>query len=285
MMKYSKLLKIFLIFFLANNSFSSDYSVVRYSAWEKADVDLLYVLPAEVNTETKVLFIIHGSSRDADRYLSMWLDAEKDKNVILVAPHFKKNAHPYIATLGMASYSGKIIKDQGVWLNDSIAKFYAYFQNKYNLSSEQYLIYGFSGGSQFVHRYLMYGVDKAIEKAAIGSAGWYTFLNNEPFPFGLRNMPIERERYEWFLSRQVLFILGAKDNDPNHESLNNSRGARKQGANRFDRGTSYFENIISFSEKNKIPLRWRYKVISNLDHNTTIMSENAIPFLLEGLDY
>ena len=128
MMKYSKLLKIFLIFFLANNSFSSDYSVVRYSAWEKADVDLLYVLPAEVNTETKVLFIIHGASRDADRYLSMWLDAAKDKNVILVAPHFKKNDHPYFATLGMASYSGKIIKDQGVWLNDSIAKFYAYFQ-------------------------------------------------------------------------------------------------------------------------------------------------------------
>ena len=44
MMKYSKLLKIFLIFFLSNNSFSSDYSMVRYSAWEKADVDLLYVL-------------------------------------------------------------------------------------------------------------------------------------------------------------------------------------------------------------------------------------------------
>ena len=101
----------------------------------------------------------------------------------------------------------------------------------------------------------------------------------------MRNMPIERDRYEWFLSRQVLFILGAKDNDPNHESLNNSRGARKQGANRFDRGTSYFKNIVSFSEKNKIPFRWRYKVISNLDHNTTIMSQNAIPFLLEGLDY
>ena len=85
MIKYSKLLKIFLIFFLANNSFSSDYSVVRYSAWEKADVDLLYGLPAEVNTETKVLFIIHGASRDADRYLSMWLDAAKDKNVILTS--------------------------------------------------------------------------------------------------------------------------------------------------------------------------------------------------------
>ena len=80
------------------------------------------------------------------------------------------------------------------------------------------------------------------------------------------------------------FYTCTKDNDPNHESLNNSRGARKQGTNRFDRGTSYFKNIVSFSEKNKIHLDGAIKSI-NLDHNTTIMSQNAIPFLLEGLDY
>ena len=40
---------------------------------------------------------------------------------------------------------------------------------------------------------------------------------------------------------------------------------------------------IDISQKNKIPLRWRYKVISDLDHDTTIMSQNAIPFLLEGV--
>ena len=108
-----------------------------------------------------------------------------------------------------------------------------------------------SAGSQFTHRYMLFSDDKQIDKAVLGSAGWYTFLNNEPFPYGMRNMPIERDRYEWFLSRQVLFILGAKDNDPNHESLNNSRGARKQGANRFDRGTSYFKNIVSFSERSE----------------------------------
>tara|TARA_B100000900_G_scaffold144804_1_gene122753 strand:- start:958 stop:1356 length:399 start_codon:yes stop_codon:yes gene_type:complete len=132
---------------------------------------------------------------------------------------------------------------------------------------------------------MLFSDDKQIDKAVLGSAGWYTFLNNEPFPYGTRNMPVDREKYEWFLSRQVLFILGAKDNDPNHESLNNSRGARKQGASRFDRGKSYFENIVSFSEKNMIPLRWRYKVIPNLDHSTSIMSQNAIPYLLEDHDY
>ena len=285
MMKYSKLLKIFLIFFLVNNSFSSDYSVVRYSAWEKADVDLLYVLPAEVNTETKVLFIIHGASRDADRYLSMWLDAAKDKNVILVAPHFKKNDHPYFATLGMASYSGKIIKDQGVWLNDSIAKFYAYFQNKYNLSSEQYLIYGFSGGSQFVHRYLMYGVDKAIEKAAIGSAGWYTFIESSPFPYGIKDMPLEPGRIEWLMSKEVLFLLGDKDNNPNHSTLNRTKGSMLQGSNRYERGINYFDHLIRIGNEFNTPMRWRFSVMRGIDHNTKKMTQPAIKFLLKDLDY
>ena len=39
------------------------------------------------------------------------------------------------------------------------------------------------------------GPDKQIDKVVLGSAGWYTFLNNEPFPYGIRNMPVERERY------------------------------------------------------------------------------------------
>ena len=185
----------------------------------------------------------------------------------------------------MATSTGKVLKDQSNNLKNSLSSFFSYFKSKYNLSITSYSIFGFSAGSQFTHRYMLFSDDKQIDKAVLGSAGWYTFLNNEPFPYGMRNMPVDREKYEWFLSRQVLFILGAKDNDPNHESLNNSRGARKQGANRFDRGKSYFENIVSFSEKNMIPLRWRYKVIPNLDHNTSIMSQNAISYLLEDLDY
>ena len=131
----------------------------------------------------------------------------------------------------------------------------------------------------------MYGKDTRTEKAVLGSAGWYTFLNEEKYPYGTKNMPIEKERYEWFLSRRVLFILGNKDNDPNHPTLNLSKGAKKQGNNRYERGQNYFDNLLNFSKKNKIPFRWRYKVVPSLDHNTEMLSKNAIPFLLEDLSY
>jgi len=258
---------------------------VTYALWDKPDVEILYALPKEINENTKVLFIIHGASRDVEKYLNQWIEEPQNKNVILVAPHFTLENYPYFATLGMATSSGRMIKDQSNHLRDSVSSFYNYFQSKYNLKTNSYLIFGFSAGSQFVHRYLMYGEDMRAEKVVLGSAGWYTFLNNEPFPYGIRNMPLERERFEWFLSTQVLFVLGVKDDDSNHKTLNLSRGARKQGDHRYERGKNYFDDLIGFGEKNNIPFRWRYKSVPGLNHNTEAMSQEAIPYLLEGLDY
>ena len=275
---------IFLVIF-AYDLHAISINKVTYALWDKPDVEILYTLPKEINENTKVLFIIHGASRDVEKYLNQWIEKPQDKNVILVAPHFTKENYPYFATLGMATSSGRIIKNQSNHLRDSLSSFYNYFQSKYNLKTNSYLMFGFSAGSQFVHRYLMYGEDMRAEKVVLGSAGWYTFLNNESFPYGIRNMPLERERFEWFLSRQVLFVLGVEDDDSNHKTLNLSRGAKKQGDHRYERGKNYFDDLIVFGENNGIPFRWRYKSVPGLNHNTEAMSQEAIPYLLEGLDY
>ena len=274
-----------LAFFLSSQIESSSIEKVTYSAWDSADVDLLYVLPSKINSDTKVLFIIHGNSRDANKYLTLWLKDAKNKNVILVAPQFKKNEHPYYQTLGMATFSGKPINNVDRWLRGSIASFFSFFKNKHNLSSNKYRIYGFSGGSQFVHRYMMYGSDRGIEKAAIGSAGWYTFIDKKPYPYGIENMPLEQGRIEWLMSLEVLFLLGDKDDDPNHSSLNTSKGSMLQGSNRFERGNNYFDHLIKIGNDFQSPLRWRYSVIKGADHDTKKMTKPAIEFLLRDLEY
>ena len=274
-----------LFFFFSTEILSDNVQRVLYASWDKPDVEILYRLPKEIDENTKVIFIIHGNSRDVERYINLWLEPSKDKNVILVAPHFTRSNYSNFGTLQIARSSGKILKNQSNNLKNSLSLFFTYFKNKYNLQTSTYSIFGFSAGSQFAHRYLLFSDDIQVDRVVLGSAGWYTFLNDEPYPYGMRNMPIERERYEWYLSREVLFILGAKDNDPNHESLNNSKGAKQQGSNRFERGQNYFKNLVIFSEENEIAFRWRYKVIDDLDHSTSAISENAFPFLLEGLDY
>ena len=267
------------------NILSTDIKKVIYAAWNKPDVELLYKLPKEINKDTKVLFIIHGASRDVNKYLEAWIDDAENKNIILVAPHFTKDSFKYYSTLGLASSSGKMMDDSKTNLSNSIALFFNIFKSKYNLSTDKYLIFGFSGGSQFVHRYMMYGKDTRIEKAVLGSAGWYTFLNNEPFPFGIKNMPLDKKRIDWFLSREVLFILGKSDNDPNHPTLNSNKKAIEQGEHRYERGQNYFNSLTHYAEQSKTPFRWRYKSVEGLDHNTEEMTDKAISFLIDGLDY
>ena len=277
---------IFTIFlFFAIEISSSDIKKVTYAAWNKPDVELYYKLPNEINNDTKLIFVIHGASRDVKRYLEAWLEQSKDKNVILVAPFFSKDSFQYYNTLELASSSGKTFKNSKTRLTNSISSFFTFFKSKYDLKTETYRIFGFSGGSQFVHRYMMYGTDERVELAAIGGAGWYTFLNDEPFPFGITNMPVDKNRLDWFLSREVLFILGKNDNDPNHSSLNSNYGAKKQGAHRHQRGESYFNNLINYAEINEMPFRWRFRSVEGLDHNIEEMTKNAAPFLLSGLEY
>jgi hypothetical protein len=266
-------------------SFSSEIQRVTYASWNKPDVELLYLLPKTLDKDTTILFIIHGGSRGAERYLKYWIADSRDKNVILVAPHFTKDNYPYYSTLGMATHSGKLINDRTNWLRNSISSFHTFFRSRYNLNANKYRMFGFSGGSQFVHRYLMYGVDSNIEKAAIGSAGWYTFLDYNPFPYGIKNMPLEPGRVEWLMSKEVLFLLGDQDNDPKHSSLNKSKGALKQGAHRYERGYNYFRGLTNLGNHFQIPFRWRYKVINGVDHDTKEMSKAASSFLLEDLDY
>ena len=274
---------IFLFFVIEISS--SDIKKVTYAAWDKPDVELYYKLPNEINNNTKLIFVIHGASRDVKRYLEAWLEQSKDKNVILVAPFFSKDSFQYYNTLGLASSSGKTFKNSKTKLTNSISSFFTFFKSKYDLKTETYRIFGFSGGSQFVHRYMMYGTDERVELAAIGSAGWYTFLNNEPFPFGITNMPVDKNRLDWFLSKEVLFIVGKNDNDPNHSSLNSNYGAKKQGAHRHQRGESYFNKLINYAEINEMPFRWRFRSVEGLDHNIEEMTKNAAPFLLSGLEY
>lgn len=284
-MKSFFLYTLLLVTFTSNALHASQISQLTFAAWNKPDVKLLFVMPKIIDKNTEVLFIIHGASRDVDGYLDLWIESSKEKNVILVAPHFTKTHFPHYSTLGMATHSGNLIKNKDRWLDNSLSNFYSYFKNRYNLETNNYRVFGFSGGSQFAHRYLMYGNDKKISRAALGSAGWYTFINNEDFPYGIKDMPLEAGRIEWLMSNKILFFLGDEDNDPNHSSLNTSVGAMNQGSDRYERGLNYFDHLIFIGEKFNIPFRWNFKSIKGTDHNREIMSKSAMDFMLSDLEY
>jgi len=257
---------------------------ITFSYWEKPDIDIFYSSPKSINANTKLLFLMHGGSRAAEKYINDWISFSTDRNVVLVAPEFSKKYYPEYAFLMMSKENGKSLNDESLYINNSLGLLFDFFKAKLKLSTSNYRLYGHSGGSQFVHRYLLLSNDTRIEKAAMANAGFYTFLDDEiTYPFGTKKMKISDERIKWFYRLKGGVFLGSADNDSNHESLPKMRKARKQGKNRLERGKNFFNDLVKYGVDNNLSFRWRFQIVSNVGHSNIGMSTAASEFLLEDL--
>ena len=214
---------------------------ITFSYWDKPDSTVYFSTPKSIDENTKIIFVMHGASRTARKYLNDWLPLAKNRNVVLIAPEFSKESYPEYVYLMMATERGKLLQDQSLYLTDSLGLLFDFFKAKLKLSTERFRLYGHSGGSQFVNRYLLLSEEKRIEKAAMANAGFYTFVDDQiPYPFGIKNMNVSSEKLEWFLRLKGGVFLGDADNDPKHHSLPAMRKAKKQGRHRFERGNKFF---------------------------------------------
>ena len=278
----NKSLNLFYILMLvfSSNLYTHEIKQTTFAFWDKPDVNLFYKLPKNINSNTKVLFIIHGQSRNADSYIDHWVSLAEEKNVILVAPHFKRSDYRYFFLLETANSNGVINKNESGYLTNSIDTFFSFFKNKYKLDANKYSMFGHSAGGQFSHRYLMLSNNPKIDKAVFANPGWYTFLAGARYPYGIKDIPvtISDEGIKNFLSMRNTLMLGSKDTGST--SLNTSPGAMKQGVDRLTRGNNYFDSLIETTKENDIPFRWNYQLVEGVDHDFRKMSDAAAKILL-----
>ena len=133
------------------------------------------------------------------------------------------------------------------------------------------VIAGQSGGAQVVQRYaLTTQADKALQadgikvRYVVANPSSYAYFNAQrPIPtfdaancpgfntwkYGLKELPAyaegqkHRQLEQAYVERDITYLLGAKDTDPNHPALDKSCEAEAQGAFRLERGKNYFEYL------------------------------------------
>jgi predicted alpha/beta superfamily hydrolase len=276
--------QLFLLLVLPIYVSSSEIKQATFAYWDKPDVEIFYITPEEINEDTKVLFVIHGNSRNAEDYLSAWIPHIKNKNVIVAAPQFNKANFSNFFLLEMAESSGNVNKDKSKYINNSISLFFNYIKSKFSLDIETYSMFGHSAGAQFTHRYMLLSKDKRISNAVVANAGWYTFISNADFPYGIKSSPIiiSDEHLRWFMSNKVNLLIGSED--IGSKSLNSSKGAKLQGITRVDRANSYFNSLITKAEDSNYALRWNYRVLNNVNHDFKKVTPYAASILLREID-
>lgn len=257
-----------------------------FAVWNNSDVELFYTLPEEINNQTQVLFIIHGGARDSEKYLDIWKKFTDDKNIILVAPEFKRADYEDYEYLNISDDYGVLNKNLNEHLHNSLSIFFSFFKSKYNLEIDTYKLYGHSGGAQFAHRLLLFSDYDNVSSAVIAGAGSYTFLNNENYPYGLKESNhLSDKKIKRYLSQRVTFLIGNQDIKKFESSKkNNIQAKAMQGNNRFEVGINYFNNLITVSERQKIPLRWKFQIAKGVAHDNEKMSLLASEILLKDVE-
>ena len=281
-MKY--FLKLFLLLTCPVCISAFEINQTTFAYWNKPDIEIYYISPDVIDENTKVIFVIHGNTRNAEDYLSEWRPYIAKKNVIVVAPKFTKESFKYFALLEMAQSSGKVNRDESEYINNSISLIFNFIKSKFSLNTQTYSMFGHSAGAQFTHRYMLLSHDKRISSAVIANAGWYTFISTAEFPYGIKNSPIKisSDHIRWYTASKVNLLIGS--DDVGFKSLNTSKGAQIQGNNRFERANNYFNTLIKEAEKNNYVLRWNFKVLDDIDHDYKKITPIAADILLQNIE-
>ena len=247
------------------------------------DIEVFYYVPESYTASSKVVFALHGGSRDAEGIRNNMIQKSIDYNFILIAPKFSSSNF----SLGDGYNLGNVyvdgdnpststLNDENEWSFSIIEPLFDSVKSSLSLESEKYNLFGFSAGAQFVHRFIQFKPDARFDKVVAGAAGWYTVPDNSiPFPYGYDNSILISTNLSNLLSSDLHIQVGALDNNPNSAGLRHNEYADAQGLNRVTRAVHFFETGQNIAESSNYNFNWSLHIIQGAGHNLIPNAENA----------
>lgn len=171
---------------------------------EGAALDSHVYAPAGTRQSLGTLISVHGVTRRAQEQFARWLPFAERLQLTLVAPCFGRDRFP-----GYQRLAGR---KGGLPADSALLRLLDHLRNEGVVGGGPVFLFGYSGGAQFVHRFLLAHPD-AADGAAVASAGWYTFPDRvTPFPYGLATARVPlASRLDAFLQKPVLVAVGEDD--------------------------------------------------------------------------
>lgn len=132
---------------------------------------------------------------------------------------------------------------------------------------------GYSGGAQFAHRFAML-YPHLVETLTVTAAGWYTFPEAVPYPYGLG---VSKGHPRWgpriavgldaFLSLPINVCVGTADNMPDENTRRRPRLDQRQGPDRVTRATRWVEALTVAAATRGIAPRARLRLLTGCGHD------------------
>lgn len=209
-----------------------------------------------------VVVAVHGIARDAREQLTRFAAFAEERGHVLVAPRFDTARDGDYQRLGRRGRGRRA----DLALDHALAR----IAEETGIRFRRRHLFGFSGGGQFVHRYLMSRPD-GVDAAVVAAAGWYTFPDaRSPYPYGLRTdgaLAGVRMDPAAFLRVPVLVVVGRLDVERD-ESIRTSEAIdQRQGRTRIERAQRWVAAMRAAARARGIGSRHELLLLERAGHS------------------
>lgn len=247
----------------------------RACAFDQRFTYCLYV-PRDLDPESaRILIAIHGTERANQEFRDAFVDYADANNLIVLAPLFPGGI---IDPDDLDNY--KYIEYEGIRFDHVVLHMIGEVESYYGLQPRPLLMFGFSGGAHFSHRFL-YLYPQRLEAVSICSPGSPTLLDlDQPWWIGVADM---EQRFGRALDldaiRRVDIHLAVGGDDTNASEIIHQPGSRlwMPGAN--DGGATRVERLASLAASLKSHgVGFEYDVLPGVRHDRAALVASAIDF-------
>ncbi len=217
---------------------------------------------AKARGSATLVVAVHGISRNAVEQMAAFTPFAVERGLVLMAPCFDTPEDGDFQRLGRRGRGRRA----DLALDEAIRA----LSEEARVSFTRRLFVGFSGGGQFVHRYLMAHPDR-VDAAVVSAAGWYTHPDaRQAYPLGLRTgaeLSGTRMNPADFLRVPVLVAVGSLDVERDESVRTSTRLDDRQGENRIERARRWVDAMRAAGRSRSLPARHELVVLEGAGHS------------------
>lgn len=220
-------------------------------------------LPEHIDPSASPLVAVHGIHRDARTQAMVFGLQSVELGRVVIAPVFR-----YRHWQGYQQVYGKRRADLGLLaLLDQLSA-------SLRIDVSRFDLFGYSGGAQFAHRFAL-AYPHRIRELHLLAAGWYSFPDAEPYPYGLGPpvspvpgySPLLKASLGHFLSLPIRVYVGEHDNDIDEHVRSSAALDRQQGPNRLVRGQRWVAALREVAQARGLDPDIDFHVLRDCGHD------------------
>ncbi len=209
------------------------------------------------------LFIaVHGIGRRAIDQARWFAPIIEAVGGVLMAPMFQRQRFSDYQRLGR---SGK-----GERPDLALQRMVAHQQRIDGRPHHQMVMFGYSGGGQFVHRYAM-AYPRQVKRMAVAAAGWFTFPDvGITFPHGLKptvKLPDLKFDAARFLKIPALVLVGEDDTLRDRALNQRDRIDQRQGHHRLERAQRWAAAMSAAATRYHYDTQYQIDTLQSCGHS------------------